>query len=104
MSKLFVFASIALFTSVGFAKKDGFYVKGRSAATEAGALAFYNEMVEAQESGDADICYSGDYESALENVHDSLSISIIDMYESGQMDAEVTYDGETIGAIISPCD
>lgn len=113
MSKVISFVSVVLFSTVGFAKADGFYVQGKLADTAETAREFYEEVLSAQEAGDeARVCYVGAYEDAFESVHENLSISVLDVYgEDSQpaLDTEVSIDdGEvdegTIGAIISACE
>lgn len=86
------------------AKNDGFYVKGVSASTLEGASLLVEELATNE---DHDICYAGDYESALESVHDSISIAINDVYgesEYPDLDADVTAtSGQSASGIISAC-
>lgn len=59
------------------------------------------------DSSDHQVCYVGNFESALENVHDSISISVLDVYgesENPPLDTEVKgSDGSSAFGIISAC-
>lgn len=88
-----------------FAEEAGFYVNGVSAKTAAGAAAVMQNLIDKE--SDHDVCYSGDYESALNNVHDSLSIAVNDVYGESEfpaLDADLdSADGQSASAIIHSC-
>ncbi len=87
------------------AKDAGFYVKGISASTAKGAKLLLNELTVNHD--DHDVCYEGDYQSALDNTHDSISIAINDVYgesEFPSLDVDVSGpNGDIAYGIISSC-
>lgn len=87
------------------ADEAGFYVQGTSARTAVGAAALLQNLIE--KDGDHDVCYRGDFQSALDNVDDSISIAVNDVFGEGEfpaLDADVTgADGRSASGIISSC-
>lgn len=86
-------------------KQAGFYTNGVSASTADGASLLMTELID--NNDDHKVCYAGDYESALNNTHESISIAINDVYGEGEfprLDVEVTGDdGRSAYGIISSC-
>lgn len=87
------------------AQEVGFYTDGVSAKNAKGAAKLLNELI--VNSDDHNVCYEGDYESALDMVHDSVSIAVLDVYgesEFPSLDVEVTGpNGQSAAAIIPAC-
>lgn len=100
---LFIVTVIAL---PALAQQPGFYTAGVSASTEKGARKLMQELLTNED--EPDVCYSGDYQSALDSTDDFISIAIIDVYGESEfppLDAEITdKDGSSVSAIIHSCD
>lgn len=105
MKTLFLLTLSALLTFPAFAKEPGFYVNGVSASTAQGAKLLIEELN--ANSGDHSVCYESDYQAALENVHESISISVLDVYgesEFPSLDTEISgKDGSSAYGIIPSC-
>jgi hypothetical protein len=68
----------------------GVLINGRSVKDESVALTLFNEFKNAEDSGeDVDVCYFGDWESAVESVHSSVVIGVVDIYSSGELEVEI---------------
>lgn len=104
--KMIMILVLSVFVSVpALAKKAGFYTKGVSASTAKGARMLVTELIENQDNHQ--VCYEGDYQSALDNTHDSISISVIDVYGESEfptLDTEVQgQDGRSAYGNIPAC-
>ena len=105
MKVVFGLVIMLTFTFCAHAKEAGFYTSGISASSIDGANLLLNELTANRD--EHQVCYKGDYQSALDNVHNSISIAINDIYGEGEhpaLDAEVVgSNGQSASAIISAC-
>ncbi len=105
MKAVFGLIIILSFTICVQAREAGFYTNGISASSIDGANLLLNELIANRD--EHQVCYKGDYQSALDNVHNSISIAINDIYGEGEhpaLDAEVIgSNGQSASAIISAC-
>lgn len=105
MKNLFFATSLLLISSAFAATTDGFYTNGVSASSAKGAHMLLTDLM--THSDNHKVCYVGNYEDALKNVHRSISISVYDVYGEAEfppLDVEVTGKmGQSASGIISAC-
>ena len=105
MKAVFGFVISLTFAFCAQANEAGFYTKGISASTIEGANLLLNELI--PNPDEHQVCYKGDFQSALDNVHNSISISINDIYGEGEfpaLDVDIVgTNGQSGSAIISAC-
>jgi hypothetical protein len=109
LQSLIVTTSLLLSFHASADETPGFFYKGQSMADKATAEAFFKDFLSAQETDeDVEVCYSGNWEEALNTVNEVITIYVNDIYGEGEgaaLDVDIDNEdaGESTYGIISGC-